>query len=323
MSRLAVLTGGTGFLGRHVAAALAARGWRLRLLVRRAPDLPELAGTPIELVPGALAEPAALARLVEGADLVVHAAGLVKAADPADFRRANADGTEALARAWAEGAPGARLLMVSSMAARRPELSPYAASKREAEARLAARAPAGADLRVLRPAAIHGPHDAESLKVLKLADAPFQPMLNAAGARVAMIAARDAAEAIAALAEAPGRGETHELTDMRREGYTWRELAETAALALGRRPRPVRLPAAVLRAAGALGGFVAARTGRADILSPGKAREILWPDWGADPALPPVPADLWAPRIGLAAGLAETVAWARAAGRLGGGDGRG
>lgn len=315
MTGLAALTGGTGFLGRHVAAALAARGWRLRMLVRRAPDLPELAAETIELIPGTLSEPAALGRFCAGADLVIHMAGLVKAPTAEAFMAGNAEGTAALARAWRSHAPEARFVLVSSMAARAPHLSGYAASKRAGEERLRAEA-AGGDFRILRPAAIYGPHDEESLKVLKLAAGRRQVMLNAGLARVSMIAARDAAEAVAALAAHQGGGALHELTDMRREGYSWAELTETAALALGREPRPLRLPALALRALGAAGGAWAALTGRAVMLTPGKAREILAPDWGADPALPAIPPGVWEPRIGLAQGLAEMAAWARSTGRL-------
>ncbi len=315
MTGLAALTGGAGFLGRHVAAALAARGWRLRMLVRRAPDLPELAEHWIDLIPGDLSEPAMLERLCDGADLIVHMAGVVKAPNKAAFMRANAEGTRALAAAWRARAPNARFILVSSMAARAPHLSSYAASKRAGEERLRALAGDG-DFRVLRPGAIYGPHDEESLKVLKLAAGRVQVMLNAPDARVSLIAARDAAEAVAALAAHPGGGALHELTDRRREGYTWAELSETAALALGREPRAIRLPALALRTFGAAGGAFAALTGRAAMLAPGKAREILAPDWGADPALPAVPPEIWEPRIGLAQGLAEMAAWAKATGRL-------
>lgn len=317
MSRLAALTGGTGFLGRHVAAALAARGWRLRMLARRMPDLPELAKTPIELIPGRLSDPAALARLVGGADLVIHMAGLVKARDEAEFIAANAGGTLALARAWRAHAPDARFTLVSSMAARAPALSAYAASKRAGETGLAALAAsnAAADWRILRPAAIYGAHDAESLKVLKLADAPVQIMLNGGAARVAMIDVRDAAEAIAAFADHPGGGATFELTDARADGYSWPELTTAAAAALGRTPRPLRLPALLLRLIGALGGAAQRLTGSAEMLTPGKAREILHEDWSGDPALAP-PAAIWRPRIDLFAGLTDMAAWARAEGRL-------
>ena len=92
MTRIAALTGGTGFLGRHVIRALAERGWRVRMLTRRAPDLPELADIEIELVPGDLHDAPALMRLCDGAEAVIHLAGLVKAKSRAEFFRINAVG---------------------------------------------------------------------------------------------------------------------------------------------------------------------------------------------------------------------------------------
>ena len=81
------------------------------------------------MVLGDLSDEAALRRLVEGADAVVHAAGLIKARRPADFLAINRDGTALLSAL----APDARFLLLSSLAAREPQLSPYAASKRAAE----------------------------------------------------------------------------------------------------------------------------------------------------------------------------------------------
>ena len=314
MTGLAALTGGAGFLGRHTIRALADRGWRIRMLARRAPHLPELADIPIELIPGDLLDASALRRLCRDADAVIHIAGVVKARSEADFMAANASGVEAVVRAWRETAPNARFTLLSSMAAREPTLSPYAASKRAGEERLEALADGG-DWRILRPGAIYGANDAESLKVLKLANSPVQFMLNAPDARVGMIDARDAAEAIAALAGAPGAGARHELLDARADGYRWDELVSVAAKALGRAPRAARIPAAALRAIGAVGETFAGVTGSVEMLTRGKAREILHPDWSAGPG-ERIPGELWRPRIDLETGLADMAAWARAAGRL-------
>src|SRR5688572_15544828 len=83
--RTVAVTGVTGFIGPHLVAALARRGFRLRLLVRRWSPLPSLEGVEADMVLGDLLDEAALRRLVDGADAVVHAAGLIKARQPSDF----------------------------------------------------------------------------------------------------------------------------------------------------------------------------------------------------------------------------------------------
>lgn len=278
------------------------------------PDLPELADVSIEIVPGDLSDDEALRRLCAGADAIIHVAGLVKAPSRDDFMFANADGAAAVARSWRNVAPGARFMLVSSLAAREPGLSYYAESKRAGEDRVREIAGSG-DWIVIRPAAIYGEYDRESLKILKLSNAPFQLMLNDASARIAMIDVRDAAEAMASLIETEARGQIYELADERPEGHSWRELAETAAQALGRSPRPARLPAAVLKTVAALGDIASSITGSAEMLTSAKVREILHDDWSVDPTHIP-PADVWSARIPLSEGLADMAAWARAEGAL-------
>lgn len=311
MRPLAALTGGTGFLGRHTIRALDNAGWDVRILARRTPRLPELDDLTCEVVMGDLNNKGALHALCDGAHAVIHIAGVVKAPTGAAFMAANAAGAANVAAAWRAAAPGAHFVHVSSMAAREPHLSHYAASKRAGEDAIRG----DGEWRILRPGAIYGAHDEETLKVLKLANMPVQIMLNAAGARVGMIDVRDAARMIAAAAGSRDPGAVHELLDRRRDGYRWDELATTAATALGRTPRPFRLPGAVLKTAGAVGGALARLTGSAEMLTPGKVREILHPSWAADPDLPP-PADLPDATIPLADGLADMAAWAKRARRL-------
>ena len=307
MTRLVALTGGSGFLGRHAVRAFADAGWRVRLLLRRHFEAPELADIPIEIVLGDLSETAALKRLAAGADAVVQCAGLVKAPSRAAFFTANAEGAARMAAATQAAAPNARFVLVSSMAARMPGVSHYAASKRAGEEAVAA---AGLNCVVARPGAVYGPHDQETLKVLKLANLPVQIMLNDAAARVGMVHVRDAAGALVAMAEAEGLRGVFEITDGAPGGHDWRALASAAAGALGRKPRPFRIPAAVLRLAGRIGGAAAGLTGSAEMLTPGKVREILHEDWSEAPGAG-LPADLWRPLIGLDDGLADMVAWAR------------
>ncbi len=321
MTRRIAITGATGFLGRHVLTALQADGWQPRVLVRK--PMPGKTGNEpdflndmekIERITGDLDDREALERLVKGVDAVLHMAGVVKAATAQAFLSVNALGTERLAKAWRQEAPAARFVLVSSMAAREPKLSDYAFSKAEAEKRLRARAGDG-DWRIVRPAAIYGPGDRETLTIFKMADAAFQPMLNAAGARVCLVHARDVAGAIVATLNDPEPHSVREIIDARSDGYRWDELALAAARALGRAPRPYRVPASLLRITGYLGALFSALSGRAAMISPGKVREILHPDWSSsDNAEKPIP--LWKPQITLNDGFCETVAWYREAGWL-------
>lgn len=311
---LAAVTGGTGFLGLHLVPALAQAGFRLRLLTRRDPAHPAFAGIPFEALPGDLDDTAAQAALVRDADVVVHAAGLIKAHNRAEFLHANRDGTAALAQTTRRVAPQARFILVSSLAAREPQLSNYAASKNEAEAaaRHAFHAAPG-QLAIIRPPAIYGPWDQGTLPWFQASLGPVAPVLG--NGKTALIHARDAAGAITAMAGAAFRPGAFTLADERPEGYTLRTLMEAAVRATGGHPRLIALPRAVLLAAGAYADLVGKIRNRPSVFSLGKAREILHADWSV-PAEELLPREIHTPRIGLQEGFAETVAWYRQAGWL-------
>src|ERR1700716_398545 len=98
MSRLVAITGATGFFGRYIVRAFAARGWRVRILARQPIDHPQLAGLQLDVVSGDLSNKAALCTLVDGADAIVHAAGLIKGSSAAAFEAVNIQGAAHLAR---------------------------------------------------------------------------------------------------------------------------------------------------------------------------------------------------------------------------------
>ena len=288
-------------------------GWRVRLLLRRDPALPEWQQLRPEIVPGVLGDPAALASLVEGATAIIHLAGLIKATRRRHFFAVNLDGTAALARIVRTVAPRAHFVLVSSLAAREPTLSYYAASKCAGEA--AARSALGSRVTVLRPPAVYGPGDRESLQLFQLARRRIVPLPVSAVARVAMIHVRDLARLIVILAgEAPSR-DVLAAADACPQGYRWDELLTAAARAVGNyAPKLVRTPDALLRAA-ALAGDLANFFGSATMLSSQKLRELRHPDWSVSPQeLARAPG--WRPEFDLETGFVETVAWYRSAGWL-------
>jgi len=310
---LAAVTGATGFIGRHLVPALVHAGWRVRLLLRREPVDPLWQGLRPEVVAGALGQPAALSRLVEGADAIIHVAGLIKAARREQFHRVNLQGTESLARIAASVAPDAHFLHVSSLAAREPTLSDYAASKRAGEE--AALALCGGQATVLRPPAVYGPGDRETLVFFQLASGRLVPLLGPRAARSALIHVADLVSLLTALVAGPPQGRVLAAADARPQGYSWAQVLGAAARAVGNpNPRLFAAPWPLLRGVAAVGD-VAHWFGSASMLSSQKLRELRHLDWSVSETEWARPA-AWQPRYDLESGFAETADWYRRAGWL-------
>jgi nucleoside-diphosphate-sugar epimerase len=300
MSRLAAVTGATGFIGPHLVAALARNGWRVRLLVRRWTPLPSLAGVDAEIVWGDLADSAVLARLVDGADAVVHAAGLIKARTPEAFLAVNRDGTARLSAA----APRAFFLHLSSLAAREPDISPYAHSKGAAEEVVSGRSGPWC---TVRAPAVYGPGDRETLAYFKMAKRGVALRPNRPDARVSLIHVEDLVEVLAATLDWPPARSIYEIDDGHYHGYCHWDMSVAVGAAFGRFVHSIPVPRTVLAPVASLN----ARRPSVQILTPEKVRELFHRDWIAhDRRL--AAALGWTPRYNdLREGFAHTIAWYR------------
>lgn len=311
MSGIVAVTGATGFVGRHLIDRLVSAGWQVRALVRRPDaDLPSDGVTP---VPGSMEDAESLRRLVEGADHVVHSAGLIKAASREEFDRVNGYGTGLLAEACAAQAVPPRLIYLSSLAARTPELSDYGASKRLGETELAERAGA-LHWTILRPPVIYGPGDRETLKLFKLMRHGVVPAPNLDGARMSLIYVGDLCAAVLSLLAAPvAGGGTFEISDGCAEGYSWRRLAAAGAEQFGRRVVCFPVPRAFMRLLAGINVGLAYLTGGAPMITPGKVREIFHSDWVChdNPLTRLVD---WRPAVMIDEGFGRTVNWYRCSG---------
>lgn len=310
-ARLAAVTGATGFLGPYIVGALAAAGFRVRILTRQASNYGQRADPKIDIVVGDMSDGHALRELVDGAEIVVHAAGLIKAPNLAAFRAVNVDGTANLVSALNDCASAKHLLLVSSMVAREPHLSDYAATKRASEELVStALRTRSHDWTTVRPCAVYGPSDRSTLAIFRAATYRIFPSPAPRKGRVALIHASDAAGAIASLCDRGHAGRIFELTDQRVEGYAWHEIIGAIENAVGKKVLTLPLPGSVVRAAALMNMTAARLTGRTAIFTSGKAREILHADWGSAADRQPPP-DLWHPKIGLSEGFRDTVSWYR------------
>lgn len=310
MAGLVAITGASGFVGARIAQTLARSGWRVRLLARRMPQAALMPEYRIEVVLGDLDDIPSLERLVAGSEAIVHSAGLVRALSPADFFAANETGTENLLLAAARAAPAARLVHISSLAARAPDLSPYAASKRAAESKVAALAGAR-DWIALRPPAVYGPGDLELLPLFKAAKLGLVAYPAAPQARVSLLHVADLAAAVVALLATPNwQAQLVAMDDGRVGGHTWSDILTALGTAFGRRPLACRLPRSILLPIAGGASLIARLRNRPQVLAWHKVPELYHPDWAIDgPALPGMVN--WVPRFDLAGGFAETAAWYR------------
>jgi nucleoside-diphosphate-sugar epimerase len=314
-----LLTGGTGFVGGHAAAALAAAGHGVRALTRGRDDGGVLAAAGAEAVRGTLEDGASLRAAVAGTDAVVHGAGLIKALRPADYHEVNALGTLRLLEACAAAEPRPRrFVLVSSLAAGGPTpggrpVSHYGASKLRAE-RIASAFADRMEVVVVRPPAVYGPRDRETLEFFRIAARGLRPRFAGRDLRLVMVHVEDLAAGLAAAAAAPGAaGGTFDLCHP--EVLTLGGTMDLMAKALGKAGVALPLPRALVHGAAAVQEAVASITGRIPELSADKAREIGAPAWVADPSAAERALG-WRARIAAAEGIPATAAWYRAKGWL-------
>jgi len=299
--RLAI-TGGTGFVGSHLIDAALAAGHMVRALTRR--DQP--ARDQVEWIAGSLGDRDSVRALVTDADAVIHVAGVINAPDAAAFDQGNVAGTlSMLAAATAGGVH--RFIHVSSLAAREPKLSLYGASKARAE-ELVTRS--GLDWEIVRPPAVYGPGDKETLELFRMAKVGM--LLMPPAGRLSLLHVDDLANLLLALVEPEAGKLVIEADDGRPHGWSHREFGRALGMAVGTRPLIMSSPALFLRLAARADQLV--RRSRAK-LTADRAAYFSHRNWVVDPARAP-PSQLWRPQIETIQGLKETADWYRLKGWL-------
>jgi nucleoside-diphosphate-sugar epimerase len=278
------LTGAGGFIGTALREQLLAAGYRVRALYRPRSGRVVQDSPGLEWIAGDVNDPDALTSLIDGAETVIHCAGAVRGASRADFDLVNEKGVLDTVAA-ANRFPGCRrFLLFSSLAAREPQLSDYAGSKRRGERALEANA-GHLDWAVLRPPAVYGPGDREMLPLFQGMARGLAPIPGDGHGKFSLIHVADLASAVVAWLKTDGNsGNTYTLDDGHAGGYDWDTVLATASRVL-RNNAPIRrltIPAPLLRLVGGANLAAARLFGYAPMLTPGKVREVTHADWVCD-----------------------------------------
>jgi len=306
MHGVVALTGATGFIGSAIARRLVRQGWRVRALIRSPLRRAHLEETSIQWVPGTLEKIEDLDSLVGDADSVIHCAAALRGVTDADFYPANVEAVSRLAQIAALKSPAPRFLLISSLAAREPKLSAYAASKRMGEIALS-QIDRGFAWTVLRPPAVYGPGDRALLPLFRLMQRGIAPLLARTDARFSLLYVEDMAEAVIKWLVSESRERcVFELDDGHPRGYSWCEVAETFERLRGKPSFRFHVPALPMNVAAKLNQIAASVIGYAPMLTPGKVREIRHPDWVCDNSMFCQAAN-WTPTVGLEEGLRMTL----------------
>ncbi|BCP55846.1 3-beta-hydroxy-Delta(5)-steroid dehydrogenase [Kaistia sp. 32K] len=240
--KLVTVFGGSGFIGRHVVRALAKRGWRVRVAVRR----PDLAGhlQPLGAVGQIMPVQANLRyrwsvdRAVEGADAVVNLVGILAESGRQNFSVLHNFGARAVAEATR--AAGIKTLVHQSALGADPKSpSAYARTKALGEAAVLETLPGAV---IFRPSIVFGPEDNFFNRFGDLARiSPFLPLIGGGTTKLQPVFVGDVAEAIARAVDGELAGGTiYELGGP--EVKTFRGCMELLLAEIERKPLLVSVP---------------------------------------------------------------------------------
>lgn len=273
------ITGATGFIGQRLVSGLLEQGLSVRVMVRpdRKPDdrLPH----GCEQVAVNLTDVDKLTGIVADSSAVIYCAGSVRGRSIDDFAVANIHGVKAILQALERSDKTPPMLLLSSLAASRPEISDYAQSKFEGEQLLHDKP--SFCWTILRPPAVYGPGDQEMLPVLKMARRGLLAHVGPANQQLSLLHVDDLVGAIQSWLSAPEKclHETYAIDDGTPGGYTWTAIGEAVS---DRKFQIVTLPGVLLKGVARMNLLLSGVLGYSPMLSPGKVRELIQPEWLCD-----------------------------------------
>lgn len=241
-----LLTGGTGFVGHTVLAALRAEGHRVRLLARR-PNTAEVRDLATKhgatVAAGDILDSGSLAQAAQGADGVVHLVGIISEAGRVTFENVHTRGTQnVVAAAATVGAK--RFVHMSALGTRPGAVSRYHQTKWAAEECVRR---SGLEWTIFRPSLIYGPEDHFVNMFARMARySPILPVIGTEGARFQPVDVKSVARAFArAPSTAQSVGQTFDVCGPDR--LTLGQILADILAATGRRRLLVRIPGGLAR----------------------------------------------------------------------------
>lgn len=275
MNKIVALTGATGFVGGHLLNALLSQGYIINALTRQ----PRKSTENLTWINGDLQNTAAIKELICDADIVINLAGLVKARSLNDFNAANSVAVTTILNEINALENKPHFIQISTLAAREAGLSHYASSKFDGEQRIINNE-TNLNWTILRPPAIYGPRDLETLKIFKMIKFRLALYPDNKHNRASWLHVEDLSEAILKIMEQDRHyGKIIEIDDGQARGYSHEELFNICSEIMEIKPLYISIPKFILKLIGHSNDIIGAILRTAPMVSSQKVNELCHSDW--------------------------------------------
>ncbi len=288
-----LITGASGFVGGHLAEALAQNKVKVKLLVRPTSRLPFKPTPQMELCYGDVTDFESIRKAVRGVKVIYHLAGVLRGSDFSVYRNVNAEGTRNVCHA-AEEEGIKRLVYVSSLSAAGPSpanseisesmpcspVSFYGQSKLMGEG-IVLSYQRKFPVTILRPGAVYGPRETDIFEYFKMVSKRLVVIGGDDSQKISFIYIDDLVTAIVLAARSPKAvGQVYFVSDG--QSYQWGQITDLIGKALKRSYFTVKVPLGIVKIAAAVGDGIASLTGKSilpPIVSRDKIKEAQVPGW--------------------------------------------
>ena len=304
MSKLVAVTGATGFIGNVLIQRLVEDGWKVRALTR---TYRSDSRDSIHWIHGDLDNLTALHHLVNGVAFVIHCAATVRGNSFEEFSHINVQGTKNLLRAISEQKQSPRFLLISSLAARQPELSWYAKTKYLSEQQLIQYSDQ-LSWTIFRPTAVYGPGDKELKPLFQAMHRGLLPVIGKIHNRFGLIHVEDLIAAIQLWLDSDTDiNGIFELDDGVPNGYSYQSLSVLAQQIWKRPVRCIAIPNVLIRGIALFNLWIARFCHYSPMLTPGKVNELQHSNWVCDNSALIRALPAWKPSIRLQDVLSKVI----------------
>ncbi|WP_337872062.1 NAD(P)-dependent oxidoreductase [Ignavibacterium sp.] len=293
--QIAVVTGGTGFVGSHLVDLLLNKGFEVRCITRKSSDLRWLKDKDVKIFDCGLYDKEALKEIITDADYVYHVAGVVKSKTKEGYFRGNVDTTRTLIEATLESKSNLkRFLVVSSQTVTGPSMdvkpvneetecrpiTTYGKSKLEEET-LVLSYKDKLPITICRAPAVYGERDTEIFIYFKTFSKGLTTTIGFNEKKLSLIHVLDLVRGFyLAATNEKSQGQVYFISS--EELYTWPQINNITSKIIGKKPIAIKVPHFLVYTIAAIAQFAAIFSSKPATLNIEKAKDITQQYWICD-----------------------------------------